>query len=166
MESGKTDKRQYWIGVVSKSHVLLGMEGGFVQLNHGKSAPLKRFHPGDGLIFYSPRLSYPDGEAYQKFTAISVIKSGEVYQFDMGDGFMPYRLDVDYLPCAEAPVKALIDKLSFIKNKHSWGMTFRFGYLRIPEADFRLIADSMGCSFPGELSGEGSPLMKSIKSAG
>jgi len=26
----------YWIGVVSRSHVLRGVAGGFAQMNHGK----------------------------------------------------------------------------------------------------------------------------------
>jgi hypothetical protein len=50
-----------WIGVVSHSHVLRGVTGGFAQMNHGKQAPLKRMKAGDGLIYYSPRESYPDG---------------------------------------------------------------------------------------------------------
>ena len=28
--------RNYWIGVVSRSHARLGVEGGFIQLNHGR----------------------------------------------------------------------------------------------------------------------------------
>jgi len=69
----------YWIGVVSRSHVRLGVEGGFMQLSHGKSAPLKRLQAGDRLVMYSPRTSYPDGEVLQSFTAIGVVASGEVY---------------------------------------------------------------------------------------
>jgi hypothetical protein len=140
----KTGKRRYWIGVVSKAHVHIGAKGGFAQANHGKSAPLKRMHQGDGLVFYSPRQSYPEGEVLQAFTAIGTIKSGEVYQVDMGDGFMPYRIDVDYLTGREAPIKPLIEKLTFISNKKSWGAALRFGHLEIPEEDFKTIAESMG----------------------
>ena len=39
----------YWIGVVSRSHVMIGVEGGFVQLNHGKKAPVQRLKAGDML---------------------------------------------------------------------------------------------------------------------
>ena len=35
-----TVDRRYWIGVVSREHVMLGVKGGFIQLNHGKRAPL------------------------------------------------------------------------------------------------------------------------------
>ncbi len=69
--------RNYWIGVVSRSHVQIGVRGGFIQLNHGKKTPLRRLRPGDGLAMYSPRTGYPDGEPLQHFTAIGVVTSGE-----------------------------------------------------------------------------------------
>ncbi len=57
--------RNYWIGVVSRSHVQIGVKGGFIQLNHGKKAPVQRLRAGDGLAMYSPRTEYPDGEPLQ-----------------------------------------------------------------------------------------------------
>ena len=42
--------RNYWIGVVSRSHVRIGVKGGFIQLSHGKNAPLQKFRAGDGLV--------------------------------------------------------------------------------------------------------------------
>jgi len=57
--------RNYWIGVVSRSHVQIGVKGGFIQLNHGKNAPLQRLKAGDMLAMYSPRESYPDGPVLQ-----------------------------------------------------------------------------------------------------
>ena len=75
--------------MVSKAHVLLGVQGGFAQLNHGKRAALRRLRAGDGFVFYSPRLSYPDGEPCQRFTALGVVTTGKVYQWEMGEGFRP-----------------------------------------------------------------------------
>jgi hypothetical protein len=138
-------ERNFWIGVVSRSHVEVGVRGGFVQLGHGKKAPLQKLRPGDGLIMYSPRVSYPDGEALQSFTAIGIVTSGHIYQIEMAPAFRPYRIDVEFLKCREAPIKPLIDKLSFIKSKTHWGATFRFGQLKIPAGDFNLIAKAMGC---------------------
>ena len=117
----------YWIGVVSGSHIRIGVEGGFVQLNHGKKAPLQGFHAGDGLVIYSPRTSYPDGEPLQAFTAIGVVTTGDIYQVQMSPGFEPYRVDVQFMECREAPIKPLIDELSFITNKSHWGAAFRSG---------------------------------------
>ena len=111
--------RSFWIGVVSRSHVQVGVKGGFIQLNHGKKAPLQRLHAGDGLILYSPRTSYPDGEALQSFTAIGTVTSGEIYQVEMTPEFKPYRVDVKFLKCHDTPIKPLIERLSFIKPRHT-----------------------------------------------
>ena len=137
--------RDHWIGVVSRSHVRLGIEGGFIQLSHGKKAPLQRFHAGDGLLIYSPKTAYPDGDALQAFTAIGRVTSGDIYQVEMSPDFKPYRVDVEFLPCREAPIRPLIDELSFIKSKTHWGAAFRFGLLKVPAEDFGLIAEAMGC---------------------
>jgi hypothetical protein len=136
--------RNYWIGVVSRSHVQLGVQGGFVQLGHGKRAPLARLRAGDELVMYSPRTSYPDGEALQSFTAIGIVTSGQIYQVEMSPDFKPYRADVSYLDCREAPIKPLVERLSFIRSKTNWGAAFRFGQLKIPADDFALIAQAMG----------------------
>ena len=135
--------RNYWIGVVSRSHVKIGVHGGFVQLNHGKKAPLQRLQAGDMLAMYSPRESYPDGPALQTFTAIGTIKSGKVYQVEMSPDFKPYRVDVIFASCHDAPIKPLVEQLTFIRSKTHWGAAFRFGYIKVPEADFALIADAM-----------------------
>ena len=133
-----------WLGVVSREHVLRGVEGGFIQLNHGKKAPLQRMQANDFIVMYSPRVSYPDGAALQHLTAIGVIVTGELYQVGMSEDFSPYRVDVVFLEAREVPIKPLIDKLSFIRNKTHWGAAFRFGYVRVPQPDFELIAEAMG----------------------
>jgi hypothetical protein len=145
-----SNKRNYWIGVVSKDHVDIGTAGGYTQLNHGKAAPLERMHAGDGFVFYSPRMAYPDGEPLQAFTAIGRVRTGVVYPGDGADGFRPFRLDVDYLPAQPAAIKPLIEQLSFIRSKTHWGAAFRFGILRVPETDFALIAAAMGRSLVGD----------------
>jgi hypothetical protein len=138
----------YWIGVVSHAHVLRGVAGGFAQMNHGKQAPLKRMKAGDGLVYYSPRETYPDGAPLQAFTAIGFIRRGKVYAHDMTSegvpGFVPWRIDVDYLPAQIAPIKLLIEQLEFIKDKTHWGAAFRFGQIRIGEVDFQRIAAAIG----------------------
>jgi hypothetical protein len=123
------------------------MRGGFVQLNHGKKAPLQKLQAGDGFVYYSPKTSYPTGEPCQMFTAIGIVKTGEVYQADMGDDFRPFRIDVRFLSAKEAAIKPLRDKLSFIKDKSHWGAPLRFGHLKIPARDFKIIAEAMGRDF-------------------
>ncbi len=140
----------HWIGVVSRSHVLRGIEGGFAQMNHGKQAPLKRMKAGDGLVYYSPRESYPDGTPLQAFTAFGFVRTGEAYEYDMtadgSPGFVPWRMDIDYFVDVQiAPIKPLLADLDFIVDKKHWGAAFRFGQLRIEKPDFERITLAMGC---------------------
>jgi EVE domain len=140
----------YWIGVVSRAHAQLGVAGGFVQLGHGKRAPLQRLRAGDGIVLYSPRTAYPDGEPLQAFTAIGTVTTAEIYQVEMTPQFQPYRVDVAFQPCREAPIKPLLDDLSFVADKAHWGSALRFGQLKIGAHDFAVIARAMDCAALGE----------------
>ena len=48
---------KYWVATVSKEHTLRGVAGGFMQVCHGKQAPLKRMKKGDYLIVYSSKIT-------------------------------------------------------------------------------------------------------------
>ncbi len=134
---------RYWVVVVSKDHVQRGVENGFTQANHGKAAALRRMRKGDGVLFYSPKIEYGGNEACQCFTAIGSVGDDELYQADMGDGFEPWRRNICFLPSEDVPIVPLIDQLSFIRNKKSWGYMFRWGFFGIPQDDFRWIAERM-----------------------
>jgi EVE domain len=149
------NSRQYWIGVVSKDHVDIGVAGGFTQLNHGKAGPLGRMRPGDGFAFYSPRTAHPEGAPLQAFTAIGRIREGEIFQAAADGGARPFRRAVEYMPACAAPIKPLIDDLSFIRSKPHWGAALRFGFLRVPEADFARIATAMGRDFTADFASDG-----------
>lgn len=140
--------RNHWVGVVSRSHIQRGVAGSFMQLNHGKKAPVQRMKAGDVLAVYSPREAYPDGAVLQAFTALGVVRSGEVYQVEMAPDFKPYRVDVDFLPVREAPIRPLIERLDFIKDKQHWGAAFRFGLLKVSAEDFGLIVEALGARLP------------------
>ena len=75
---------KYWIAVASANHVARGIAGGFMQVNHGKAAPLKRISPGDLICYYSPVKEFDGTEKLQAFTAIGTIKPGDIYQGGMG----------------------------------------------------------------------------------
>lgn len=135
---------RYWLGVIVKDHIARGVAGGFIQLNHGKKRPLQRMAGGDWIVVYSPRLTLEGNEPCQAFTALGRIRSGEIYRHAMSDGFVPYRVDVDYLPGHDAPIRPLIGRLSFIENKQHWGLYFRAGHREIPRADFLHVAAAMG----------------------
>jgi len=141
--------RRYWIGVVSRSHVELGVAGGFAQLSHGKEAPLRRLSAGDWLIYYSPKTAFDGGTPLQAFTAIGEIADERIYQHQMADDFVPFRRDVAYRDCTEAPIAPLLDDLSFIKDKRRWGFPFRAGLIEILEPDFDVIVGAMGAKLDG-----------------
>lgn len=140
--------RNHWVGVVSRSHVMRGVAGSFMQLNHGKKAPVKRMKAGDVLAVYSPREAYPDGAVLQAFTALGVVRTGDVYQVEMSPDFKPNRVDVDFLPVQQAAIRPLIERLDFIKDKQHWGAAFRFGQLKVSAEDFGLIAEAMAAELP------------------
>jgi hypothetical protein len=138
--------RRFWIGVASRDHVNVGVKGGFIQLNHGKEAAVRRLKAGDGVIMYSPRTAYPDGEPLQAFTAIGTVVTGDVYQVEVTPDFRPHRVDVQFVPSKEAQIKPLIGQLSFIKSKSHWGAALRLGLVEVPRSDFTLIAERMAAA--------------------
>ena len=160
-----------WIAVASAEHARRGRDEtvpGFMQVGHGKLAPLKRVQPGDRVAYYSPRFlgsepkftehsARPPGAVprtavklvsdpnnlLQSFVSIGIVQPGEPYAFDMG-GFVPYRRNVKYLKAKEASILPLLDDFEFVENRSRWGYKFRFGLFTISDHDMRLIAQAMG----------------------
>jgi EVE domain len=138
---------RYWIAVASADHVRRGLAEGIMQVCHGKGAPLKRLKPGDGVVYYSPTQGFHGRDRLQSFIAIGKIGYGEPYKVDMGDGFIPYRRDVDWAKARAAPIRPLLHRLEFTAGKSNWGYAFRFGLLEVPAHDFRVIAEAMGSEY-------------------
>ena len=138
---------RYWIGVVSRSHVVRGVEGGFAQLGHGKEAPLRRLAAGDWLVYYSPRTAHPDGEPLQAFTAIGQVEDDDVFRVELG-GFRPWRRRVRYERCREVAAAELLDDLDLVPDRRKWGMIVRRGLVEIGRADFERIAHAMVGALP------------------
>lgn len=133
-----------WVGVASLNHVKAGVAGGFCQLGHGKHAPVARLSPGDRIIYYSPKTEMGAGKAVQAFTAIGEVLSGEVYEGNMRGNFMPARRDVRFYDATDAPIRPLLERLSFIQGRTSRGYAFRRGVFQITEDDYAVIAAAMG----------------------
>lgn len=121
-----------------------GVAGGFCQLSHGKEGPVRRLFPGDWIAYYSPREAVAEGEPVQAFTAIGRIRPGEPYEGEMGGGFRALRRDVAFLTAKDAPIRPLLDTLSFTRGRASWGYAFRRGSFEVGAEDFRVIAKAMG----------------------
>lgn len=137
---------KYWIGVASRDHVKAGVAGGFCQLGHGNHAPVARLSPGDRIVYYSPRTEMTGGETVQAFTAIGEVLPGEPYSGNMVGGFMPARRDVRFFAAADAPIRPLLEGLSFTKGRKSWGYAFRAGVFQMTPDDYALIAAAMGAN--------------------
>lgn len=135
-----------WLAVASAEHVARGRAGGFMQVCHGKAAPLRRIRPGDAVVYYSPTATFGGGDRLQHFTAIGVVADGEPYRFDMGDGFVPYRRDVRWHAAQPAPIAPLLDRLDLSAGKRNWGYQLRFGVLEISAHDIGLIAAAMAAA--------------------
>ena len=134
---------KYWIAVASAEHARRGRDG-FMQVNHGKKAPLQRIRTGDGVAYYSPAETIGGKDRLQSFTTIGRVRDEELYQGVMGGDFTPWRRNVDYAESHDAPIAPLLDKLEFSRGKANWGYQMRFGLFEISEADFRTIAEAMG----------------------
>lgn len=142
-KNGAAPRPRYWIGVASREHVRVGVRGGFAQFSHGKPGPAKRLSKGDWVVYYSGKKRYGEPEPCQRFTAIGEVVDAAPVQVEQHPGFRPWRRKVAYRKAAETDIHALIDQLSFIRDKTRWGGVFRFGFLEIGAADFATIARRM-----------------------
>jgi hypothetical protein len=85
--------RKNWIAVASAEHARRGCAeplAGYMQVCHGKCAPLQAgvaWRPG---AYYAPTLRMGGGDRLQKFVSLGVVQPGEPYAFDMGGGFVPF----------------------------------------------------------------------------
>jgi hypothetical protein len=138
----------YWVNTIARDHVTTGAAGSFTQAEHGRDTRLKRLAKGDYLVCYSPQTSYPGGDPVQAFTALGRVADDTPYRVEMAPDFRPWRRRVDYLASHPAPVRPLLERLSFIKDVRHWGYPFHRGLFEIPRDDFVLIAAAMGVTLP------------------
>lgn len=134
-----------WIAVACAEHVGIGRAEGFMQVCHGKAAPLRRVLRGSRVVYYSPARAFGGKDRLQSFTAFGVVKAAAPYQIHMGGGgFHPFRRDVDWLDAREVAIQPLLPLLEFAAGVRNWGRKFRFGLFSISDHDMGVIADAMG----------------------
>jgi hypothetical protein len=137
---------RYWLGVVHREHVLRGVSLGIAQINHGSRAGVMRMQPGDGLVYYSPKTRYPDGDPLREFTAIGRIADGDAWQADEGE-WHPWRRRVEYDELAHpVPITPLLEVLELTRGNRNWGFTMRRGHVEVTSDDFATIAVEMGAT--------------------
>jgi hypothetical protein len=117
-----------------------------MQLCHGKGGPLRRLRGGDGIVYYSPTVSFGGDDRLQAFTSIGFVKDERTYQVDMGGGFQPYRRDVNYVEAGEASILPLLERLELTCGKRNWGYPFRLGMVEITARDFTMISAAMNAA--------------------
>ena len=133
----------HWLGVVSRDHVQRGVALGIAQIGHGAKAGLARMRAGDGLVYYSSRISPESTVALKAFTAIGVVADDELWQADEG-AFRPWRRRVTYdVSAAEVPIGQLQADLDLTQGPN-WGYSLRRGLVALSPGDFQCIAEAMG----------------------
>ena len=133
---------KYWIAVACAEHARRGKALGFMQVCHGKGAPLRRLKAGDGVVYYAPSTTMGAKDRLRSFTTIGRVKDERTYEAEM-DGFRPFRRDVVYHEAIEVPIAPLLRQLELTRGKTNWGTAFRFGLVEISAADFAVIAQAM-----------------------
>ena len=136
-------KRRYWLAVASADHAQRGKALGIMQVCHGKGGPLRRVRAGDGIVYYSPTVSFRGKDRLQAFTAIGVAEGERTYQVDVGNGFRPFRRDVDYAEAEPVSILPLLERLELTRGKRNWGSPFRLGLVEITKSDFDSISAAM-----------------------
>lgn len=69
--------------------------------------------------------------------------ASDAYRFDMSNGFVPTRRDVEWLGTGSAPIQPLLERLEFTRGKRNWDYVFRFGVVKISEHDRDVILAAM-----------------------
>lgn len=150
-------EQKFWIVTASADHAENGVNWGIVQACHGKSAPLRRMAAADGVVIYSSRTKFRDGESLMAFTAIGRVTGDMPYQHAMAGGVIAWRRGVQWQPAAKMqPIRQLLGQLELTRGQPSWGMVFRYGFVGCSRADFSLIARAM---VPAELAIPFSPIV-------
>lgn len=134
--------KNHWVVTASADHAARGMAEGIVQANHGKDAALRRMRPGDGVVVYSPRTTFPDGPPLQAFTLIGRIAEAAPFPHDVA-GHLMWRRPVLWQEANLALIRPLLQELEITRGLASWGMAFRYGVAKLSDADFARIARAM-----------------------
>ena len=138
--TGTPGAARCWIACISLDHVLLGVEGGFTQADHGRDTRLRRLGRGDRVAFYSARTALREGRRLQQFTALGVVADDEPWR---AGPHGHWRRRVDFEDVAAVPVRPLLPVLGFVDDEERWGLPFRRGLFEVQAGDLAAIAGAM-----------------------
>lgn len=139
----------YWVFPITQDNLDICLEHSIIGASGNNKKRITRIQPGDLIIFYVSRAFYNRilpriGEFQAVVGCIGwPFKSAtKMWHDSAGDNF-PTRMPIKVVSRKKCKVGPLIEKLSFIKNKHNWGSAFFSGMRQIPTGDFILIVDAM-----------------------
>ncbi|NIK54377.1 EVE domain-containing protein [Kribbella shirazensis] len=138
-----TQMQRAWLGVVSADHTRQAIEGGFIQLNHGKRYGVARLHQGDGFAIYSPTEQYREKRPLRAFTALGVIADATPYQAEpMSMGargvVQPWRRRVEFARVERAALAQVASELA-LTQQPNWGYQLHRGLVALPVEDFETL---------------------------
>jgi hypothetical protein len=128
--------------VALKNNRQKAIAGNFMQVCHGITHLLKRLSINAWVIYYSSKSKFGNAKI-SNFKCDRRIVDESVYPYDMGNGFVPFRRNVDFFDCCEVTILPLIPNLPLKKNKRNWGYIFRFEFLEIQHPHFEIISSLM-----------------------
>jgi hypothetical protein len=136
-----------WLGVVSADHTQRAVEGGFIQLNHGKRYGVARLHQGDGFAIYSPTERYRERRPLRAFTALGVVADEAPYQAEpmsMGERgtVRPWRRRIEFHLVQRVALSEVDLELT---QEPNWGYQLRRGLVALPVEDFKTLWSVMVC---------------------
>ena len=131
----------HWIAVISLEHAKISACSGFLQVCHGKSAPLRRTTAGDEVFIYCARESMRSGKILQRIEYRCVFNDNRIYQVEQTPEFSPFRKDVTFDTGFQGIRIHDVQDFELTSNP-SWGRLARLGFFEISFHDAVLLRAS------------------------
>jgi len=132
---------KHWIAVISLEHAQIAAASGFLQVCHGKAAPLKATRAGDAFFIYCSKTQMTDGKPLKQIAFHGHFMDDRVYQVEQFAGFHPWRKDVRFDRQFQTIALLSVKGLELTRNPH-WGMLARRGFFEISAHDAALLNQS------------------------
>ena len=117
---------------------MIAAESGFLQVCHGKAAPLRKTSAGDEVFIYCPRTGMGEGAVLKRVEYRCVIENDTAYQVEQEPGFMPFRKDVRFDTEFQGIPIGDVRGMELTADPH-WGMLARRGFFELGAHDAALL---------------------------
>ncbi|EJF81414.1 Uncharacterised protein [Candidatus Bartonella washoeensis] len=82
---------KHWAAVILRAYARLAAEFGFLQVCHGKAAPLRQTSKGDEVFIYCPRNEMGTGQNLQTIEFQCVFTGNHIYQVEQAPHFYHFE---------------------------------------------------------------------------